>query len=184
MFHKKFKHILDKSRVLELASELQAESERASAIVGAALLDNMLGQIIQEYVIGEDAETYEDLLNPCNVNAPLGSFGARISMVYGFGLIPRSTRDALRNVKIISKEFARKKEVSFTDEKISSLCFTLLDLIDLGEDPFLLMYYSPPRVIYETSAAYLITLLELELMIISRYNVRGRLENVLRLLAK
>jgi DNA-binding MltR family transcriptional regulator len=184
MIHNKFKHILDKGRVLELASELQAESERASAIVGAALLDNLLGKIIQAYMVGEDSEIYDELLNPCNINAPLGNFGARISIVYGFGLIPRSTRDALRNVKIVSKAFARKKEVSFSDENISTLCFTLLDLIDLGDDPFLLMYYSPPRVIYETSAAYLIALLELELLIIQKYNVRGRLENVLRLLAK
>jgi len=184
MLHKKFKSILDKGRVIELASELQAESERGSAIVGAALLNSLLGRIIQEYVFGDNPELHKELLDSCNMNAPLGSFGARTSIVYGFGLIPKSIRDALRKVEIISNKFARQKGATFTNEKISALCFTLLDLVDLGEDPYLLMYYSPPRVIFETSTAFLIALLELELLIISKYNISGRLENILRLLAK
>ena len=75
--------------------ELSGESERACAIVGIAYIDDLLGQVLEHYLL-ENKGAYKDLLNPENVNAPLSSFGARISAAYGMGLISKTDLDALR----------------------------------------------------------------------------------------
>jgi hypothetical protein len=100
--------------------ELSGESDRAAAIVGCALLDARLAELLSEFLI-ENEDGRSDLLNSEDANAPLGSFGSRIIAAYAVGLIDQPERDALRRLKKIRNRFAHSPLcVDFTDQAISA----------------------------------------------------------------
>ena len=101
--------------------ELSGESDRAAAIVGCALLDERLAELLNEFLV-QNADGRADLLSAEDVNAPLGSFGSRIVAAYAVGLIDKPQRDALRRLKKVRNLFAHKLGRSFTDQDISTHC--------------------------------------------------------------
>jgi hypothetical protein len=105
----------------QVTKELNSESERACAIVGGAYLDDLLGELVELYLV-ENADASPDLLDSGNGNAPLGTFGARILIAYAVGLLPKDKTDALRKIKKIRNKFAHDLTLSFNEPSIAKLC--------------------------------------------------------------
>jgi hypothetical protein len=108
--------------VREFAQLFQEEkNERAAAIVGGAFLDTLLEHILFNF-LAEDGKEVQRLLDP---EQPLGTYGARVRVVYCLGLIGKIVRDDLRLVGKIRNRFAHDLRASFEEEPIRSWCLSL-----------------------------------------------------------
>ena len=85
---------------------LNQESERGSAIIGAALIDDLLAEMLKTLMIAsiqENDELFTDF-------APLGSLSAKIAVSCRLGLISPSVRESLDFVRKIRNDFAHVSE--------------------------------------------------------------------------
>jgi DNA-binding MltR family transcriptional regulator len=107
---------------LAFFDEFNSESDRAAAILGAAYLDELLGQLLTNFLIVDKA-SIEELISPSKPYAPLSAFAARITMAYCLGFISTSARDDLRIIKNIRNSFAHQLHgISFTTTEVERLC--------------------------------------------------------------
>jgi mannitol operon repressor len=101
-------------------NEFAYESDRASAVLGAAYLDELLEKLIASFLI-DDKKAIDTLLSSSNPYAPLGSFSTKIIMAYCLGLIDKIQFDDLNILKRIRNLFAHGIHgLDFQNEKISS----------------------------------------------------------------
>lgn len=103
----------------EFLSEFQKETDRGAALVGAALLDDRLKQIIVSFLI--EGKISSGLLD--DANAPLHSFSSRIKMAFCLGLISKEEYGNLEVIRKVRNEFAHRLHgLSFSNEEIIKLC--------------------------------------------------------------
>ena len=103
--------------------DLQGETDRGTAIVGAAVLEELLGHLIERSLIDDEAASRELLANPY---APLGTFASRIAAAYCLGLIGDMERGDLKLIKNIRNRFAHGLPgLCFDDKAISERCLKL-----------------------------------------------------------
>ncbi len=133
----------------QVMEEMSDDSERAAAIVGAAILEEQLGKVLEKLII-DDEEAYNDLLKSGNISAPLSSFGARINASYAFAQINKDKRDALRKIAKIRNRFAHKVNKTFNDQDISDICKELPKLVDNVD-----VMQTEPRLIYIAAVTFL-----------------------------
>lgn len=114
----------------EVAESLNEEtSDRALAIVAAAFLDDVLGDLIARRLASEDARAAERVLpRP-------GEFGRRIDLATCIGLVSPDEAGDLRTIKDIRNRFAhRSLSLSFDDHDIKSKCGALCVLKNATTD--------------------------------------------------
>jgi DNA-binding MltR family transcriptional regulator len=100
-------------------AEMHGKSDRAVAILGAALLDTHMAQLLRGFMIEGDREV-DNLLREGSV---LGSLSARISVAYVLGLISPLERADLVTIQRIRELFASELEdYSFRQEPVLSWC--------------------------------------------------------------
>ena len=92
-------------------SEMTRESARGCAIVGSAQLDDLISQVITQYLI-ENTEK-KNIMGEYGL---LSSFHSRITIAYAVGLISKSDKEALIHIKNIRNRFAHDISISFDDE--------------------------------------------------------------------
>jgi hypothetical protein len=104
-------------------SELQRETDRGLPLVSAALLDEKLLEALRSFFcVGKATDRL--LLEP---NAPLGTFSARIDACFALGLIDEHEYQEISLVRKIRNLFAHSRHgLSFSDEKVTSLCTSLV----------------------------------------------------------
>lgn len=96
--------------------EFQNESDRAAAIVGAAVLYDQLKQIITHFLV-DDPKEVKALFSP---SGALGAFGDRISLAYLLNLISKTQRDDLKIIAWVRNRFAhRLYGLTFSDPEIT-----------------------------------------------------------------
>ena len=107
----------------KFVKEFQNETDRGAAILAAAMLDQKLKTVLQDYLI-EGKSTDFLFKGP---NAPLGSFSSRQHLAYSLGLISEYEYNDCEIVRKIRNDFAHKFELefSFNDKRISDLCLNL-----------------------------------------------------------
>ena len=104
------------------AAEFQRESDRATAVLAAALLDERLRQLLAAYLIDDEKEV-SLLLEP---EQPLGSFGARVRTAYCLGLLDKDLYRVLLNVKKVRNSFAHELHgLTFDDPAVAAPCAQL-----------------------------------------------------------
>jgi DNA-binding MltR family transcriptional regulator len=114
--------ITKKNDLKGFLEEFRRESDRATAILGAAYLDEEILQLLTEFLVDDEMEVRELLDN----EKPLGAFGARIRAAYCMGLISKEDFQDLKLIKTIRNEFAHQLHgLSFDDESIASKCMKL-----------------------------------------------------------
>lgn len=98
----------------------RAESDRACAVLGAALLDARLESLYGRRL----RNAKEELLSS---NGPLGTFSARIRVARALAWIDEDVRFDLDQVRSIRNEFAHNvdHELSFSNQSITDKCRTL-----------------------------------------------------------
>ncbi len=133
-----------------LFNERGVVDEPAIAIVGATFLDNLIADILFNYMIADDKEVEEILRD----GRSMGTFSSRITTAYCLGLICKTVRDDLRLISKIRNKFAHKLKISFDLEPIRDLC------LSLKWHEFSLMTKTPtgatPRDIFEVGVNQLI----------------------------
>ena len=104
--------------------EFQAETDRGAALVGAALLDEQLLELLKSYFLKNKQS--KELLE--GGTAPLGTFSARIKACYCLGLITDLEHKELQLIRKVRNEFAHHVHgISFKDESIIALCNNFYD---------------------------------------------------------
>jgi DNA-binding MltR family transcriptional regulator len=106
----------------DLYAELNGGSERAAAIFGAAILDELLRQVLVAFMISDYKETKE---LTCDAGA-LGTFSSRIRAAYCLGLLTAEERNDLHLIRRIRNPFAhRVRAPSFEEGQIRDLSLNL-----------------------------------------------------------
>jgi mannitol operon repressor len=103
--------------------EFQDESDRGAVILAAAMLDQKLKTILQDFLIENSGSKY--LFK--GATAPLGSLCSRQNLAFSLGLISEYEFKDCEIVRKIRNDFAHKFELefSFQDRKIYDLCWNL-----------------------------------------------------------
>ena len=86
------------------ADEFKSESDRAAVVLGAAKLDILCYQILQNFLIPSPTGKDELLEADC----PLGTFSSRIHMLFRLGLIEADLARALHLIRKIRNSFAHE----------------------------------------------------------------------------
>ena len=139
------------------AGELQGESERATVIVAAAFLDDLLATLMATFLI-DDSEAAEQLL--MRPFSPLGSFSARITTAYLLGLIGRMERNDLGVIKDIRNRFAHERAgLRLGDASITPLLHRL-QLSSIVPETIRNAMSTDPRQVFINHASMLASFLE------------------------
>lgn len=89
--------------------EIKSTSDRACAIVCAALLDDMLQKILLSFLC-KDSNTQDNKL--FSQNGPLSTFSSKITLSYRLGLISKSEHDNLNLIRKIRNSFAHDLSIN------------------------------------------------------------------------
>ena len=98
--------------------EHNKESPRGRAIISGSLLETLLEELIQSYIIAD--KRTKELFS--GMNAPLGTLSSKITSAYALGLLNKDEYNDCEIVRKVRNEFAHNVHVSFDNEKIKSLC--------------------------------------------------------------
>lgn len=131
--------------------ELQKESDRAAAVLGAAHLESMLEALLRRSFTFT-SDYLDNLLRP---DGPLGTFSSKINLAHSMGLLTLSESKDLHWVRQIRNKFAHHLVgLSFKDDQVAdwSKNFILIKHLvkALEVDP-----YSNPRIRFNFAIAYL-----------------------------
>lgn len=136
--------------------DIHGKSDRAVAVVGAALLNAHAEQLLTSHFI-QDGTEIEALMGN---DRSLGTFGARIRIAYLLGLISKEEFEDLWSVNLIDEAFGRELgNIDFSDEPIQTLCLDLRipnKILLLGEK-------HTPRRMYVFAVALLLRQLALRI---------------------
>ena len=111
--------------------EFQEETDRGAALVGAALLDQQLLDLLSSHLL--DKKQSRELLQ--GGTAPLGTFSARIKASYCLGLLTDLEHRELQLIRKVRNEFAHHVHgLAFQTERISGLCSQFYDRMPDAEE--------------------------------------------------
>lgn len=128
--------------------EFQNETDRSTAIIGAAFLDEHLKQLLANFMVDDPNEVKQLLAS----ESPLGSFGARIRAAYCLGLISRQYFDSLKLIKDVRNAFAHQLHGrTFEDTDVADACKKLQSL-----QPVESRIVQTPRQMFVTSAIFIL----------------------------
>lgn len=118
--------LTDLSRFLE---ELQTESDRGLALVGASVLDDKVRATLASFFV--ECRPASRLLEV--PNAPLGAFSARADLCLALGLVDQFEHTEISLIRKIRNEFAHGLHgTNFQSERIAAYC---------SSGPYSLKYY-------------------------------------------
>lgn len=111
--------------VFRFRTTLSSETDRGSALMAAAYLDDRLKALIELRVVSDPKITRRAF----DFNGPLGSFSSRIDFAYLLGVIPKNARADLHKLRAIRNCFAHESgPLDFKDEAVSRKCDGLVYL--------------------------------------------------------
>lgn len=142
--------------------ELQGESDRGAALVGAALIDDQLDRLLRAHLI--EGKVADSLLD--GGNAPLGTFSTRLKLAYSLGLLSKLEYDEGDLIRRIRNEFAHGLHgLTFQKDKVKDLCLNLR-----ADTPDGARYGNDPRKLYINS----VVLMTLSLLYRHEYAAMNR----------
>jgi len=107
-------------QIYPMLRELENESDRGAALIGAAFIEEALGELLQGVMV-DDRKAVKDLLG-----RSLSNFSARIALANCLGLLDSDIYEDLGLIRDIRNRFAHRHHVvSFQDEEITKQCFKL-----------------------------------------------------------
>ena len=111
-----------------LTKEFEGASDRAAAIVGGAFLDEVLSELLQQFLV-PDKKSDEKVFEGAG---PLSTFSFRIEMAFRLGLISKRERDTLHTIRSMRNDFAHQlKGISFSSQSIRARCQNIETPVEL-----------------------------------------------------
>src|SRR5665213_514894 len=99
--------------------EIQEQTDRGSAIVGAAMMEEMLSVVLQKRMSEMNRAHYDAFFG---LNGPGGSLSNKIELFYAFGLCNDILYKAMHDIRSIRNRFAHRIEpLTFADPPIAEL---------------------------------------------------------------
>jgi len=95
-------------QIAAFLEELKSQTDRGTAVIGAAVLDDLLIQVLTERFVKLGSERYEGLFD--RTGAPISTFSARIELCFAVGTINNSSRLMLHLIRDIRNAFAHRIE--------------------------------------------------------------------------
>ncbi len=102
-------------RLNAFAKEFHTESDRAAVVLGVAKLDELLGELLQRFLLPKTNHPNDgdELLGVVagvggGTEKGLSTFSARIHAAYRLGLISKNFRDSINTVRTIRNAFAHR----------------------------------------------------------------------------
>jgi DNA-binding MltR family transcriptional regulator len=110
----------DSRRFIE---DLQKETDRGAALIGAAFIDNVMESMLRAYFV-DDKEIVDEILNS---NDLIGNLSVKGKLAYCLGLIGKENYRDINVIRKIRNEFAHlDKLVSFDMPDVKKLCQVLI----------------------------------------------------------
>ncbi len=104
----------------QIIEELESQTDRGAAIIGASLLDKRLEKAIRVHLL--DNKVTDELFK----SQVLGSFSAKIDLAYSLGLYGKKSYDDLNLIRRIRNEFAHfDTPLNFASESVANRCAEL-----------------------------------------------------------
>jgi hypothetical protein len=107
------------AQITTAVKEIQEQTDRGSAIVGAAMLEEMLAVVLQKRMVGMNRDHYDSFFG---LTGPGGGLSSKIELFYAFGLCNDSLYKAMHDIRGIRNKFAHRIEpLTFDDPAIAVL---------------------------------------------------------------
>jgi hypothetical protein len=107
---------------LDAIKEFNTQSPRTVAIVGAAIIEDTLAQILSER-LPRNGETKKELFK---ANGALGNLDAKVKVVYAMGLLSKPAFNDLTKIAEVRNKFAHRLDIAdFGHAEVRPLCFEL-----------------------------------------------------------
>jgi len=103
----------DFTQISTVLDEFKNESDRAAVVLGGCLLDELLHDLISEYVLPAKKPKEDELLG---VQKPLGTFSSRIDAARRLGLVGDNFARSLHLIRRIRNEVAHNINARALDE--------------------------------------------------------------------
>lgn len=117
-----------RQRMITLIDEMNGQSDRGVAIVGAAWVEEAISASIESFLLS-DPKTWQRLFGR---NGPLATLSAKINLSRLLGLISDTTKSDLHIIRDIRNEFAHQiahktanSKLSFDSPHIKDKCMTI-----------------------------------------------------------
>jgi DNA-binding MltR family transcriptional regulator len=109
---------LDKPYYIRFLNEMDQESDRGVAVIGAAIIDDYMEQLITAFLVSN-----REIGSFLSYNGPLGTAGARKNALFYLGLITEKERYDVGHIQKIRNSFAHEAfDLTFIDNKITNWC--------------------------------------------------------------
>ncbi|WP_051334816.1 MltR family transcriptional regulator [Bradyrhizobium sp. Ai1a-2] len=106
-------------QITSAVKEIQEQTDRGSAIVGAALMEEMLSVVLQKRMSEMNKKHYETFFGQ---NGPGSTLSNKIELFYALGLCNDSLYKAMHDIRAIRNKFAHRIEpLTFNDPSIADL---------------------------------------------------------------
>lgn len=110
-------------QVAAILEELKSQTDRGTAIIAAAVLDDVLNQLLTARLIKLGADRHESLFR--RTNAPLSSFSSKIEMCFALGVLSNEARLALHLIRDVRNEFAHRiEQIKFDHPAVATMIQT------------------------------------------------------------
>lgn len=107
--------------VNDIITEINSGSDRVAAVVGGALIDEILRRTLRNS-LRQDSKALDEA---AQANGPLATFSACINMGYLLGLYGKEVKRDLHILRKIRNEFAHQLNATFSTQKIANLSLSL-----------------------------------------------------------
>lgn len=163
----------------ELKKEFATGSDRGMTIISASMLDNLLKELLEHFLIQD--QKADDRKKLFSNNGPLSTYSNKMLMAHSLGLISDFEKKLLNNIRSVRNRFAHElEEISFADASISGICDNMIIpddlLISMNIDDELdgkFVIYKPKkenkREVFQMAAYVAITMLSARKTLINFY---------------
>jgi DNA-binding MltR family transcriptional regulator len=140
--------------------EVFKQTDRASAIVSSALLEELLERLVLAFLIDHQSAK-RDLLDGMTL---LSTMSAKINLAYYLGLLEQSEFEDLKLIKNIRNDFAHSFEtISFETQRIKDKCLQLKMLISTHPAKVLMDNMKKTKMFYQVNTTLLASKLFMQL---------------------
>jgi hypothetical protein len=154
------------AQVAAFLEELKSQTDRGTAVIAAAVLDDLLEMLLTARLVELHGERHDRLFK--KTGAPLSSFSSKIEMCFAVGVISNEARLAMHLIREVRNEFAHRiEQITFDHPDVATKIETriLPDIRKLGKknrEMFIDSFSAVALIIYSTLSAADIRIKSLE----------------------
>jgi DNA-binding MltR family transcriptional regulator len=153
-------------QVAAFLKELKSQTDRGTAIIAAAVLDDLLQILLTARFVELSGERHDGLFK--KTGAPLSSFSSKIEVCFAVGLLSNEARLAMHLIREVRNEFAHRiEQITFDHPNVATKIETrMLDsikkLAKSNREMFIDSFSAVALIIYSTLSASNIRIESLE----------------------